>query len=204
MDHSEPDEEDVEALLEAAGEGDLEEVRRLVQQDRRLLNANGVWTPLTAASEQGQVEVIRYLLDEGAQVNLRDRSGDSALDEVCYHGQLEAASLLLAHGADAAAAGDEGDTPLMLASARGHTNVVALLLAHGCGDINRQTTEYGRTAVHSASWNGYVRVVRALLGAEADPHIVDRVGETPLVTAVRLDHEECVAVLEVRSVVIVA
>jgi ankyrin repeat protein len=47
-------------------------------------------------------------------------------------------------------------------------------------------------------------VVRALLGAGADPHIVTRKGETPLAMAVRLGREECVAELQVRSVVAVA
>jgi hypothetical protein len=39
MDVPEPDEEDVNAIIVAANDGALEEVRRLVQQDRRLLEA---------------------------------------------------------------------------------------------------------------------------------------------------------------------
>jgi uncharacterized protein len=197
MDHPEPDEEDVDAIINAAREGDLEEVRHLVQQDRRLLEAdNGECTPLTVAAWGGRVEVIRYLMDEGAQVSLRDPEGDSALDVACYRGHVGTASLLLAHGAEAAAAGRDGWTPLMSASLGGFTDVVALLLAHGCGDIDRRRI-YERTAVHDACGSGHVRVVRALLGAGADPHTVDRDGETPLVTAIRLGREECVAVLQV-------
>jgi ankyrin repeat protein len=206
MDDPEPDERDVEAIIEAANNGDLQEVRRLVQQDRRLLEANDRDdTPLTAAAWRRRVEVIRYLLEEGAQVNLRSPLGGSALDLACGCGHLEAASLLLAHGADAAGAGVTGWTPLMSASAEGHTDVVALLLAHGCGDIDRRRSRSDeRTALQYACIYGYMRVVRALLGAGADPHIVDRVGDTPLVTALRRGHAECVAVLQVRSVLVVA
>jgi ankyrin repeat protein len=103
----------------------------------------------------GRVEVIRFLLDEGAQVNLRDHEGFSALDGACRSGRLEAASLLLAHGADAAQAGGEGRTPLMSASSDGHSNIVALLLAHGCGDIDRHRSEEW-TALHYACIYGHV------------------------------------------------
>jgi ankyrin repeat protein len=181
----------------AAYDGNLRKVRRLVQQDWRLLDAND-WenTPLTAASGQGQVEVIRYLLYKGAEVNLPSPLGDSALDVACGHGRLEAASLLLAHGADPAGAREDDCTPLMRASAFGHTDVVVLLLAHGCGDIDRRCIDE-RTALHYACGRGHVRVVRALLGPGADPHAVDRDGETPLSRAVRLGREECVAMLQV-------
>jgi ankyrin repeat protein len=84
---------DARAIVDAAHKGDLEEVRRLVQQDRGLLDVDHGWqgdsyTPLTAAAWAGRVEVMRYLLEEGAQVNLRDEDGSSALECACYNGTL--------------------------------------------------------------------------------------------------------------------
>jgi ankyrin repeat protein len=202
MDVPEPNAEDVEAIIDAAYNGDMEEVRSLVEQDRRLLEAdNGDDTPLTAAAWSGRVEVIRYLLDEGAEVNLRSSEGASALDAACDRGHLEAVSLLLAHGADAAAAWGEGETPLMSASANGHTDVVALLLVHGCGDINRQRADNDQTALHDACAWVHVGLVRALLGAGADPHVVDLHGYTPQEMAITLG---CVALLQVRAVLVEA
>jgi hypothetical protein len=197
MDAPGPDEEDVEAIIGAAFVGDLGEVQRLVQQDQGLLDAAGeLFTPLTAATDRGRVEVVRYLLAEGAQVNLRDPEGLTALDRVCLGGP-EAASLLLAHGADAAAVNNEGWTPLIFASAHGSADVVALLLAHGCGDIDHQDSG-GYTALHHASPWPRTGVARALLGAGADPHVVDRNGETPLARAVEWRNQVCKASLEVR------
>jgi ankyrin repeat protein len=175
MDHPEPDEDDVEAIIDAAWEGDLEKVRRLVQQDRRLLDAdNGEQTPLTAAAVWGYVDVVRYLLGEGAQVNFRVRVHDdwSALHRRAPHaGRIEIVSLLLAHGADTAAATHHGYTPLMRAWDRG---IVALLLAHGCGDIDSRCRGLARTALHHACGRDRAaEVVRALLGAGADPHVED-------------------------------
>jgi hypothetical protein len=49
------------AIVDAASEGDLEEVRRLVQQDRRLLDVTWATkqSPLTAAAELGHIAVVR-------------------------------------------------------------------------------------------------------------------------------------------------
>jgi ankyrin repeat protein len=89
----------------------------------------------------------------------------------------------------------------MEASGDGHTDVVALLLAHGCGNIDHRDLE-GWTALHHACRGGRAGVARALLVAGADPHVVDRLGETPLAAAVGLAQPGCVAELGVRSVVL--
>jgi ankyrin repeat protein len=61
-------EADLHAITSAAGRGDLGDVRRLVQQDRQLLEAYcDQRTPLKVAAEEGRLDVIRYLLDEGAR-----------------------------------------------------------------------------------------------------------------------------------------
>jgi hypothetical protein len=65
--------------IRAALRGNLEELRRLVEQDRRLLEIDdGEYIPLKAAADHSCPEVIGYLLAEGIQVNLRDLSGLTA------------------------------------------------------------------------------------------------------------------------------
>jgi ankyrin repeat protein len=144
--------------------------------------------------------VLRYLLDEGAQVDLEDPKGWTALYRACCLDRgLEVVLLLLEHGADAAAAVHDGPTPLMAASYGGHTEVVALLLAHGCGNIDLQDSNDGATALHEACWLVDRGVVRLLLGAGADPHAVDNVGRTPLALAAQERQGEAVAVLQVSA-----
>jgi ankyrin repeat protein len=186
------------AIVQAAERGDLEEVRRLVQQDRQLLNARCYWdTPLTGAAKWGRVEVVRYLLDEGADINLRSGSlARSALEWSCANGHVEVAALLLERCADTTPS-RSGWTLLLSASCGGHVGVVELLLAHGCGDLDQPDLDSGSTALHWASINGRSCVVRVLLGAGADPHVVDRYGDTPLTEAVEHKRVVCVAWLKV-------
>jgi ankyrin repeat protein len=166
------DEQDKEAIVQAARVGNLEEVRRLVQQDRGLLDAvcgTYEWeysSPLVAAAGRGHLEVVRYLLDEGADINLRHFYGYTAVELACVSGRSEAADLLLARGADTSPRAD-GWIPLMWASTRGHTAVVELLLAHGCGDVDQCSVDYGHTALHLACFGGRAEILRLLLGAGA-------------------------------------
>jgi hypothetical protein len=185
-------------ILDAAWRGDLEAVRRYLQQDRQLVDVqvSGI-SPLAQAAEFGRVEVVRYLLDEGADINLSPGGSWTALDRACSHGRLQVVALLLARGARTTPA-DDGWTPLMSAAQKGHTDIVELLLAHREGEqLDRQNSPGRRTALHFACYYGEAGVLRALLGAGADPHVVDHDGRTPLSNAVRRGHAECVALLQV-------
>jgi ankyrin repeat protein len=69
-------------IIEAAREGDLSEVQRLVGQDAGLLNARSEinrWTPLIVASVEGHVEVVRWLLDQNAAMHEGNVFGFTAL-----------------------------------------------------------------------------------------------------------------------------
>jgi ankyrin repeat protein len=189
------------AIVTAAERGDLEDVRRLVQQDHQLLDARVYWdTPLEAAAGKGRVEVVRYLLDEGANINLRPAGSLTALHRACICGHVEVVALLSARGADTGPS-TNGWTPLIAASSGGHTDVVKLLLAHDCGDIDQQLLNSGWTALHLACvYTAWADVVEVLLGAGADPLVVDCVGIRPLSEAVLHGHVECVALLEVSMV----
>jgi ankyrin repeat protein len=191
---------DLRDIVLAAAKGYLPDVRRLLQQKPWLLDAIYMdATPLMAAAAAGQLEVMGYLLGQGAQVNLRtrldNRSDDlTALDWACQAGHVNAVSLLIANGADPGAAGLEGGTPLMIASSKGKTDVVSLLLAHDCGDIDHQDVQ-AWTALHYGSCRSEVPVAKALLWAGADPHLTSRRGERPLDVALGRSRAAPVAAL---------
>ena len=104
------------------------------------------------------VEVLRALLDGGADANACNNRGKAALHDAAYDGSLEKVKELISHGAavDPAltawcvgALGIEGTTPLMFAAEYGHTNVVHALLKHGAS----------KTAVDADGKNALARAV---------------------------------------------
>ena len=57
-------------------------------------------TPLHTASQLGYIEICRYLLDHGADVNSKDSLGATPLHVSCRNGQAEVTKLLLSRGAN--------------------------------------------------------------------------------------------------------
>jgi ankyrin repeat protein len=63
-----------------------------------LQNKHG-WTPLHRASINGALEVVRLLLEHGADVEAKDNDGETALQVAAYKGHDEVVELLREHGA---------------------------------------------------------------------------------------------------------
>jgi ankyrin repeat protein len=86
--------------------------------------------PLFLAAGQGNLEVVRYLLDEGADINAREKLGHTALAEAAYFGHLDVIKELLLRGADINTVTDDG-TALDIAVSRNNTAVADLLKHRG-------------------------------------------------------------------------
>ncbi len=112
----------------------------------------------------GDVEKVKDLLTNGAEVDVRDENGMTPLLLAAKKGNSEIVSLLLAHGADVNAQDYYlAWTPLILASALGHKKVVKILLEYGADiDIKDQN---GMTALKYAAKNGYKEIVELLKNA---------------------------------------
>ena len=100
-----------------AADGDIDEVQRVVRAQATpqvrvaLVNAqdeNG-YSPLAAAAEYGHIEVVRYLIEEGASCAISDGDGDTPL-HVCN--SVDVARILIENGADENATNADGLTPL--------------------------------------------------------------------------------------------
>ena len=69
-----------EALLEAAEEGDADQVKELLSKGARMdVRHFKGQTPLLVAAQEGHTEVCEVLLSEGAQVDVKDDAGDTPL-----------------------------------------------------------------------------------------------------------------------------
>ncbi len=149
---------------------------------------------LFMAAEQGNLDDIRKLLEDGAMIDGRDRLGRTALHLALDEGQAEAAKLLLDQGASPITVDKLGNTPLHLAAELGSPNLVGRLIEMGA-EVNAQGND-GWTPLHlAASWNSKT-VIQLLLDNGADRTIKNEKGLTALEQAKFDNHPGAVEILE--------
>ena len=126
-------------------------------------------TPLMLACKCQNVETINYLLQNGAQVGLQDKYGQTCLQYAVKRGvdgtAFEILSSLIKIGADVNARKEHDQTLLMQATLRGDLKLVTLLIEHGAKvdlqDRNGDTAfQYAQHARHNAD-----EIICALLTA---------------------------------------
>lgn len=105
----------------------------LLAQPRIDLNtqgANGATVLMTFVWKQRE-DVVKALLERGADPKLADADGDTALHGAAQRGNPKLAEMLLAKGANPNAKNKVGGTPLMWAGTYGHQDVARVLLEKG-------------------------------------------------------------------------
>ena len=101
----------------------------LLKEDPGIVNKMASWggTPLCLACEYGLVEIVRFLMENGADTEKMTRWGGTALCTASKHGHTEIVRILIQNGADTENMTRWGCTPLVTASNKGHTEIVTLL-----------------------------------------------------------------------------
>jgi len=84
--------------------------------------------PLHAAAAAKEIDIVRMLLDRGADPNARQQVGYTPLMECARGGRDDMVSLLLAHGADPTLRTDDGKSASDLARENGHATIAERLL----------------------------------------------------------------------------
>lgn len=161
-------------------------------------------TPIQAAAESGNQNLVDLLLDLGADINApaSPSGGRTALQAACFAGHVEMVKHLISKGAklNGTAAKHGGFTALEAACRVGEKQIVEILLAGGA-DVNaRGDSRTGGSALHAAAEGGHTEIIRRLLEQGADCNVlVGRAGtrgQTPMQSAYVLGHMNVVGILQ--------
>ncbi|KAL5349551.1 hypothetical protein ACLOAV_005846 [Pseudogymnoascus australis] len=146
----------------------------LTEESKFDLNRIGVWhrTPLFAASWKGNIDVVKVLLEHGADVTVANDNRVTPLNTASISGHVDVVKVLLEHKADVTVANDSGWTPLNSASSNGHVDVVKVLLEHSADVTVANNNEW--TPLNTASLSGHVDVVKVLLEHGADVTVANK------------------------------
>lgn len=189
-----------QALIDAAGRGDLAEVQRLLKAGASVRAQDGQGrTALVAATYGGHTPVARVLIAAGADVNTKDQLQNSAFLLAGARGHTEIVRMTLAAGADLKSTNRFGGTALIPACHYGHVDTVRLLLQTPI-DIDH-VNRLGWTALLEAIILGdggpaHIEIVRLLIGRGANVNLADGDGVRPLTHARKRNQAAIVALLE--------
>uniref|UniRef100_A0A452RP10 Fibronectin type III and ankyrin repeat domains 1 n=1 Tax=Ursus americanus TaxID=9643 RepID=A0A452RP10_URSAM len=139
--------------------------------------------------------LVKILVSNGTDVNLKNGSGKDSLMLACYAGHLDVVKYLRKHGASWETRDLGGCTALHWAADGGHCNVIEWMIKDGC-EVDAVDTGSGWTPLMRVSAvSGNQSVASVLIEAGADVNMKDKDGKTPLMVAVLNNHEELVQLL---------
>ena len=151
--------------------------------------------PLLWPASQGNIDVVRLLLDQDPDLDAASDIGETALMAAVAGGHVEIVRLLLDHGADPSKPDNDGDTPLgFYAAASGSVEILTLLIEHGA-DVNAPNANDTRPLMY-ATGLGDQAMVRILLDHGAQADVRDRYGWTPWLEAVAAGSDVIARLLE--------
>jgi hypothetical protein len=189
------------SVWDAAKEGDIEELVRLIQPrgngDVNEIGGHAESTPLIIATMFKRFDCVRVLLGHGADVNAEDKDGCSALYWLlCEHPKnpedfMEVVHMMLEMGANPSLMASNGWSLMYLAIEKNMENVVRLLVQYGanpsaiCCFYENDVLGWGcsDTPLHESIRSGNISMVKILIKLKADLNITT--GDTPLIDAIK-------------------
>ena len=188
----------------AAANGQLETVQRLLQLGRKVglsvdvkcrdlsvtveESSDGLLTPLYLAVALGHQKTAEYLINEGADPNVRSFRNQTLLHEAVRNNTSEIFELLLKHHLDPFEANETLETPLHMAAALGNSDIVEIYL--GMQDIRAgldMVDTDGDSALALAIQNSHAQISGKLVSKGANVHLLDRDQSSTLMLSLELE-----------------
>lgn len=189
--------EEIDEFVAAAREGNLAAVKEFYNTggDVNKPNARGQ-TALMWAAQRGHLEVVKFLVQLGANPNAVDTDRqEPVLMWATKKGHKEVVEFLIVSGSDVNQGDQFKETPLMDAARYGHKALCELLL-NKRARVN-DTDVNGESALMWAAANGHAEVVKYLISYGADINRINyKTGETALGKAKNKGFNDIVAMMQ--------
>ena len=159
-------------IHEAAKSGNIEVIREAINAGVYLNEKTEVWmnTPLHIASAEGHREIVELLITKGADVNIKNYYGFTALDEASRYKHIKCVKLLQKYGVQHGS--------IRKAVEFGAIDAVKEFLKAG-ENINEGLAKGGLTPLHYAAQHDRKEIAKLLITKGADLSMSTRDGQTP-------------------------
>lgn len=176
-------------LINAACYGAVDAIKILIEKGADIEAKSDSKTALLWTLDLGLEKTALFLINKGANVNIKDKDGFTALHYAAKSNLENIVKLLINKGLDINYKNSMGDTPLHLSD----SNLIPLLVENGA-NINDKNLE-GYTRLHSDARNGNTSSVEYLLSQNADIDSLSNELETPLMLALDISNWKVAKIL---------
>ncbi|MBN1392013.1 MAG: ankyrin repeat domain-containing protein [Sedimentisphaerales bacterium] len=192
------------ALNIALAVGKLETAKLLLPRTNNVNTVCMKMMPLHYAIMHGRADIVKALLEKGADVNAVGGDFDSTplllaimsgLNDKCPDPEI--VKLLLEYGADANIKDKLGFIPLQIACVHQRLEVMKLLLEYGA-NVNMKTKD-GASLLHGTAYFGYSDIVELLIDYGIDVNAKDQRGQTALDKAIYRGHTDITNLIKLHG-----
>lgn len=187
---------DCEALLHAVKNNNTKRIKALLQSTSPdcIYRISDPRTPLVMAAREGNLEIAKLLIDNGANVNKYASGDETPLMAAASSGNLSLVHFLVEKGASVNKKLSDNGTALLIAAKHGNPEIVSFLISKGA-KVDEAIQGNG-TPLICAVRNEHYEVAKILLEHGANPNKISRGDENAMYHAYASNNKKMIALLE--------
>lgn len=144
--------------------------------------------PLYAACKHGHLNVVKLLVEKGADVHQKNNNGWTTLQQTCLKGDLTMLQYLISKGASVNDKANDGTCPVYIAVQNGFVSILEMLILHGADITEESNGTDGKTPLMAACPMGHFNTAQLLLKKGATVNAADYKQNTALILASQAGH----------------